>query len=31
MEGVRVEIDADYVKRALADIVEDRDLSRYVL
>ncbi len=31
MEGVEVEIDADYVKRALVDIVEDRDLSRYVL
>ena len=31
MDGVRVEIDADYVGRALADIVEDQDLSRYVL
>ena len=31
MDGVRVEIDAAYVERALADIVEDQDLSRYVL
>jgi ATP-dependent HslUV protease ATP-binding subunit HslU len=31
MDGVRVEIDAAYVGRALADIVEDQDLSRYVL
>jgi ATP-dependent HslUV protease ATP-binding subunit HslU len=31
MDGVRVEIDAAYVDRALADIVEDQDLSRYVL
>ncbi|MDX1500916.1 MAG: ATP-dependent protease ATPase subunit HslU [Thermoanaerobaculia bacterium] len=31
MAGVRVEIDAAYVRRALAEIVEDRDLSRYVL
>ena len=31
MDGVRVEIDAAYVDRTLADIVEDQDLSRYVL
>ncbi len=31
MDGVEVEIDAEYVKRALVDIVENRDLSRYVL
>ncbi|MFQ5349779.1 MAG: ATP-dependent protease ATPase subunit HslU, partial [Thermoanaerobaculia bacterium] len=31
MDGVRVEIDAAYVGRTLADIVEDQDLSRYVL
>ncbi len=31
MEGVALEVDAAYVTRALADIVEDRDLSRYVL
>jgi ATP-dependent HslUV protease ATP-binding subunit HslU len=31
MAGVSVRIDADYVDRALAGIVEDRDLSRYVL
>ena len=31
MDGVRVEIDAAYVGRALADIVDDQDLSRYVL
>jgi len=31
MSGVSVEVDASYVQRALADIVEDRDLSRYVL
>jgi ATP-dependent HslUV protease ATP-binding subunit HslU len=31
MDGVKVEIDAAYVGRALADIVEDQDLSRYVL
>ena len=31
MEGVALEVDADYVTRALADVVEDRDLSRYVL
>ncbi len=31
MEGVVLEVDAAYVTRALADIVEDRDLSRYVL
>jgi ATP-dependent HslUV protease ATP-binding subunit HslU len=31
MSGVTVKIDAGYVQRALVDIVEDRDLSRYVL
>ena len=31
MDGVTLEVDAAYVNRALADVVEDRDLSRYVL
>ena len=31
MKGVDVTVDAAYVGRALADIVEDQDLSRYVL
>jgi len=31
MEGVSVKIDAAYVKRRLADIVKDEDLSRYIL
>jgi len=31
MDGVEVRIDAEYVLQALADIVEDQDLSRYVL
>jgi ATP-dependent HslUV protease ATP-binding subunit HslU len=31
MRGVEVVIDAGYVRGALADIVEDQDLSRYVL
>ncbi|HEV8630532.1 MAG TPA: ATP-dependent protease ATPase subunit HslU [Thermoanaerobaculia bacterium] len=31
MEGVQLSIDGGYVRRALADIVEDQDLSRYVL
>jgi ATP-dependent HslUV protease ATP-binding subunit HslU len=31
MEGVKVRIDESYVRRALADIVKDQDLSRYVL
>ena len=31
MDGVQVMIDAAYVGRTLADIVEDQDLSRYVL
>lgn len=31
MNGVTLEVDAGYVNRALADVVEDRDLSRYVL
>ena len=31
MDGVNVVIDASYVQRALADIVKDQDLTRYVL
>ena len=31
MDGVALKVDADYVDRALADVVKDRDLSRYVL
>ncbi|MFQ5526873.1 MAG: ATP-dependent protease ATPase subunit HslU [Thermoanaerobaculia bacterium] len=31
MDGVEVTIDAEYVRRALAGLVEDQDLSRYVL
>jgi len=31
MEGVTLTVDAGYVRKALADIVEDRNLSRYVL
>ena len=31
MQGIALEVDAAYVTRALADVVEDRDLSRYVL
>jgi len=31
MQGVRVDIDAAYVNRALSDIVKDQDLTRYVL
>jgi ATP-dependent HslUV protease ATP-binding subunit HslU len=31
MDGVKVTVDAAYVNRALAEIVEDQDLSRYVL
>lgn len=31
MAGVRLEIDVPYVRRALEGIVEDRDLSKYVL
>jgi len=31
MRGVELTVDAAYVQRALADIVKDRDLSRYVL
>jgi len=31
MEGVHVDVDAEYVRKALNDIVEDQDLSRYVL
>jgi ATP-dependent HslUV protease ATP-binding subunit HslU len=31
MEGVHLVVDAAYVRRALEDIVQDQDLSRYVL
>jgi ATP-dependent HslUV protease ATP-binding subunit HslU len=31
MEGVRLTIDAEYVRNALSGIVQDQDLSRYVL
>ena len=31
MAGMKFEIDAEYVRKALADIVKDEDLSRYVL
>jgi ATP-dependent HslUV protease ATP-binding subunit HslU len=31
LAGVHLEIDAGYVRRALAGIVEDQDLSRYIL
>ncbi|MYB18810.1 MAG: HslU--HslV peptidase ATPase subunit, partial [Holophagales bacterium] len=31
MNGVTLKVDAAYVNRALADVVKDRDLSRYVL
>ncbi len=31
MNGVNLKVDAAYVNRALADVVKDRDLSRYVL
>ena len=31
LSGVRVDIDAAYVNRALSDIVKDQDLTRYVL
>jgi len=31
MQGVKVKIDREYVQRVLHDIVENRDLSRYVL
>jgi ATP-dependent HslUV protease ATP-binding subunit HslU len=31
MSGVHVDIDAGYVRRALAEIVKDQDLTRYVL
>ncbi|MDH4067234.1 MAG: ATP-dependent protease ATPase subunit HslU [Acidobacteriota bacterium] len=31
MSGVSVTIDGDYVRRALAELVENQDLSRYVL
>jgi len=30
-KGEQVSIDADYVRRMLADIVKDQDLSRYIL
>jgi ATP-dependent protease HslVU (ClpYQ) ATPase subunit len=31
MGGIALEVDAEYVLRALENIVEDQDLSRYVL
>ena len=31
MAGVTLSVDRDYVKKALSDLVEDRDLSRYIL
>ena len=31
MAGVRIEIDAAFVRRSLAEIVQNQDLSRYVL
>ncbi len=31
MDGVTLKVDAAYVNRALAEVVKDRDLSRYVL
>ena len=31
MDGQKIKIDADYVREQLADIIEDRDLSRYIL
>ena len=31
MSGKEIEVDADYVRKALSDIVKDEDLSRYVL
>jgi ATP-dependent protease HslVU (ClpYQ) ATPase subunit len=31
MAGVHVRVDAEYVRRALSDIVKNQDLSRYVL
>ncbi|MGE0638673.1 MAG: ATP-dependent protease ATPase subunit HslU [Thermoanaerobaculia bacterium] len=31
MDGVRIEIDAAFVRRSLAEIVQNQDLSRYVL
>lgn len=31
LAGKKVKIDAEYVRKQLADIIEDRDLSRYIL
>jgi ATP-dependent protease HslVU (ClpYQ) ATPase subunit len=31
MEGVKVEINAGYVREKLQDIIRDEDLSRYIL
>src|SRR4051794_21158879 len=31
MAGVKVKVDGEYVRRALSDIVQNQDLSRYVL
>jgi ATP-dependent HslUV protease ATP-binding subunit HslU len=30
-KGEHIKIDADYVRKMLADIVKDQDLSRYIL
>ena len=31
IEDQKIEIDAEYIRKQLADIIEDRDLSRYIL
>jgi ATP-dependent HslUV protease ATP-binding subunit HslU len=31
IEDQEIKIDAEYVKGQLADVIEDRDLSRYIL
>ncbi len=31
MVGQQIQIDAEYIKKQLADVIEDRDLSRYIL
>ena len=30
-KGEQIKVDADYVRKMLADIVKDQDLSRYIL
>jgi ATP-dependent HslUV protease ATP-binding subunit HslU len=30
-KGEHIKVDADYVRKMLADIVKDQDLSRYIL